>query len=659
MSARSTCAAEFARAGYHVVFLQPGRKQPSGANWQQRATTDPDEVARHFARTPEANWGVLTGAGGLTVVDLDVKNGEDGPGEWAKLTPGLAPPALRVRTPSGGLHHYWLAPGVRNGQGSLAPGVDVRGDGGLVVGPGSVVGGGEYELLSPLVPRAELLALPADAAALLVGRRAKDSTRSASTALGPVGVEAALVREVLAVGLAAEGTRNAALNAAAYNLGQLVGPSLTADRVKDALSEAANAAGLGEDETAATVASGLAKGQANARTVATPEQAADQKHAQAVEQALERRRANHEAEKLWRDELAQSEQGEPFDAGTLAEVLARPDEESYRVEGLVVSEGSTLIVAKRKTGKTTLNLNLAKCLIDGSDFLGQFKTHPVQGRVAILNFEVSGSQLARWASEAGVNPERLFLVNLRGKRNPLSHPGDRAELASLLRAQEVEALFVDPFGRAYSGDQNSAGEVSAWLVDLDLFARAEAGARDLFLNVHAGWNGERSRGSSALEDWPDTVLNLTRKDDDDTGPRYFAAFGRDVDVPEDELAFDGATRHLYLTGSGSRREARASQKTESLVQPVLDVVGKRPGLTSRGLAPALREFGYSGFRKGDEARALLQAVERGLVVRQSGPNNSFAHFLPGAPQELFSEGDDPAASPREVAPVGPGLGIPS
>lgn len=83
--------------------------------------------------------------------------------------------------------------------------------------------------------------------------------------------------------------------------------------------------------------------------------------------------------------------------------------------------------------------------------MGGFAVTPVQGRVALLNFEMSAAQLARWAQEAGVPGDRLFLVNLRGTRNPLSHPDDRAVLADTLRAQQAEALILDPFGRVFTG----------------------------------------------------------------------------------------------------------------------------------------------------------------------------------------------------------------
>jgi hypothetical protein len=51
------------------------------------------------------------------------------------------------------------------------------------------------------------------------------------------------------------------------------------------------------------------------------------------------------------------------------------------------------------------------------------------------------------------------------------------------------------------------------LTGLDMFARSEVGARDLIVTTYAGWNGERSRGSAALEDRADSIITLTRAED--------------------------------------------------------------------------------------------------------------------------------------------------
>ena len=60
----------------------------------------------------------------------------------------------------------------------------------------------------------------------------------------------------------------------------------------------------------------------------------------------------------------------------------------------------------------------------------------------------------------------------------------------------------------------------------------------LILTAHAGWNGERTRGASALEDWADVVITLVRDPDNDQ-VRYLRA--------------EGATCWSRRTGSTSTR----------------------------------------------------------------------------------------------------------
>lgn len=325
----------------------------------------------------------------------------------------------------------------------------------------------------------------------------------------------------------------------------------------------------------------------------------------------------------------------PFDAGTLAEILARPEEPPMRAEGLIPWSGSALVVAQRKTGKTTLLLNYARALITGEAFLGQFPVIPIaeHARVAFLNYEVSAKQLARWAHEAGVPVDRFYQVNLRGRRNPLAHPDDRAALAATLREQNVEAVIVDPFGRAYTGaSQNDNGEVQAFLVDLDMFVRAEVGADDLLLAAHAGWDGERSRGASALEDWGDTIITLTR-DPEDEERRYMRAIGRDVEVDEDELTMHEPTRTLTRSGFGSRKNQRRNKESAGLAVKVVQAAREKPGCSKSTLADIIAEdHGDTSLKSGRGAGRLSAAIDlaerQGLLRVEKGkngtPNRHFA-----------------------------------
>lgn len=356
-------------------------------------------------------------------------------------------------------------------------------------------------------------------------------------------------------------------------------------------------------------------------------------------------------------EKAATDPADPFDAGLLAEILARPPEPPHRVEGLIPSNAATLVVAQRKTGKTTFNLNLARALLTGEDFLGRFAVEPIVGRVSILNFEVAGAQLARWAADVGLDPDRLHLVNLRGRRNPLAHPADRAVLAQLLHSLNVETLIVDPFSGAYVGQsQNDAGEVGAWLRDLDLFARTEVGAHDLILNAHAGWDAERTRGASALEDWADSIVTLTKGKDDDDG-RYMRAIGRDVDVDEDGLTYDPITRTLSMAGTGSRRAKVGTEKVAFLVSAVHGVVSASPGVNGTEVGDILRRQKVA-FRKGEENKALSAAVEQGILRFDTGARGAKLYYpikvphLPHVPPR--PPAGEPVTSPGPLFIGGPG-----
>lgn len=170
--------------------------------------------------------------------------------------------------------------------------------------------------------------------------------------------------------------------------------------------------------------------------------------APAVAAELQRMQVREEARRQF--ELLRAPAPIPFDAGTLADHLRRPPPPAARVEGLIPWEASTAIIAQRKTGKTTFELNMAHSLLTGEPLLDSFEVRPVDGTVAILNFEVSGATLAGWAHDAGLPADRLFLVNLRGASNPFARPEEAARLAALLHSHEVESLIVDPFGRAFT-----------------------------------------------------------------------------------------------------------------------------------------------------------------------------------------------------------------
>jgi hypothetical protein len=214
-------------------------------------------------------------------------------------------------------------------------------------------------------------------------------------------------------------------------------------------------------------------------------------------------------------------------------------------------------------------------------------------------------------------------VNLRGRPNPFADLEERVLLAEVLRSRGTASLLVDPFGRAYTGkSQNDSGEVGGWLIELDRFARTDVGARDLILTAHAGWKQERTRGSSALEDWADSIITMTRDDSEDgDGERYLRAIGRDVDLEEDQLNYNPDTRTLTLAGSGSRKATKDTRRHDKLDRAVLEVVTAEPGLNTTKIGEKVRAAGVS-FQHGDIGHAAGRLVDAGHLRLDYGKHGA-------------------------------------
>jgi hypothetical protein len=142
-------AHHFADAGIPVLPCAPGAKTPLTVRGLKDATTDHERVQAWWARWPEANVAIATGAPGFDVLDVDVRpGGSGGPAFQRLIRAGLTRGAVAVvRTPSGGLHVYF--PGSIQRSGRL-PGLhlDFKAQGGYVLAPPSRLSGGARYLWS-------------------------------------------------------------------------------------------------------------------------------------------------------------------------------------------------------------------------------------------------------------------------------------------------------------------------------------------------------------------------------------------------------------------------------------------------------------------------------------------------------------------------------
>lgn len=141
-------ALDYAARGWPVFPCKPGSKEPATSHGFKDATTDPDVIRHWWRRTPAANVAIATGAPAVDVLDVDVKPDGSGYAAFNRLKrAGLLTGALAlVRTPSGGLHTYFVGTGQRCGA-LKRHFLDFKATGGYVLAPPSTVDGRAYELL--------------------------------------------------------------------------------------------------------------------------------------------------------------------------------------------------------------------------------------------------------------------------------------------------------------------------------------------------------------------------------------------------------------------------------------------------------------------------------------------------------------------------------
>jgi hypothetical protein len=155
----------YLKRNWSVIPIRAHDKRPAirWLEFQHRRASE-SEVAEWFKRWPDGNVGIVTGViSGLVVLDIDPKYGGDDSLAELIRAHGPLPPTVEAETGGGGRHLYFSHPGgvVRNKVG-LAPGIDLRADGGCVVTPPSVhASGRRYVWLEGHDPwHASLAAMP-------------------------------------------------------------------------------------------------------------------------------------------------------------------------------------------------------------------------------------------------------------------------------------------------------------------------------------------------------------------------------------------------------------------------------------------------------------------------------------------------------------------
>lgn len=126
------------KRGFSVIPIQAREKKPLIAweSYQTQRSTE-EEIRAWWAKWPEANVGIVTGAvSGLVVIDLDSMEAKD---KLKELLPYYDLTTVPRSRTGKGWQLFFKHPGVPiPNRAGVIPGLDVRGDGGYVVAPPSI-----------------------------------------------------------------------------------------------------------------------------------------------------------------------------------------------------------------------------------------------------------------------------------------------------------------------------------------------------------------------------------------------------------------------------------------------------------------------------------------------------------------------------------------
>lgn len=501
------------------VFPCDAEKKPIVAGGFKAATRDEAAILRAFNTSAAQMIGMPTGqVSGVVCVDIDIKNGARGR-EWLAENEDALPPTRTHKTRSGGLHLLFVAPTdvqIRNSASRVAPGVDVRGEGGYIIIPPSP----GYDLADD-TPPAEMprwLVRACTEPKMPGPPPERAPSRHEDSANGsPYGLRA-LESECAIIAGAMPGTQEPALNDGALRMGSLV-----AAGVLDRAYAAQCLIGAGmqmrngdahrpwtRNEVIDKVDRGLQDGARRPRQVKDRPDWKTNGHAEPA----------YEPPPYPEDELpAKPKKAEPRDIFPTLDIdgLLNLPPPVWRVHGLLTTSANAVLYGPYASLKSFAALDLSLCLAYGQPWHGR----DVQ-QCAVLYIAGEGvgglsKRIKAWLHFHGLEDQRAAFRLISASIDLRNPEVTAAIVRTALHVAEQDGMkvglvVIDTLARAMVGaDENSSQDMGLAVKGTD---EIREGIDAATLTVHhTGKDTDRGpRGSSALGGAVDCQIRVERSD---------------------------------------------------------------------------------------------------------------------------------------------------
>ncbi len=608
-------------------------KHPRINEWQTACSSDKDVIGKWWVTAPRANVGIATGrASGFWVLDVDPRHGGDETVYQLEREHGSLPETVEAVTGGGGRHIFFLMPeefDIRNIQAAsdnaspLGVGLDIRGTGGQVVGPGSTHSSGRrYEWEVEHHPDTTPIAAAPEWLLSLV--------RKATAPKAEGGAAAPPMPEKIP-----HGKQHSTLVSLA---GTLRRRGMTAEEIEEAIwaVNTRRCEKPGTREAIREIARTIAR-YAPAQVTGLREMAPPPSDDEAPpDRGLAPMEVGGPANGVRVSRNGREERGRPLIAPLVtisaAALLQKEIPPARWAVPDLIPEGATLLAGRPKLGKSWLALQIAIAVATGGRALGKIEVE--QGPVLYLALEDTDRRLQgrlRILLEDGERPEHLHLCQRAGC--PPMDAGGGARLKEwLTEFKEARLVIIDTFaifravtnpGRnAYEEDYRAMTPIKA-LADefgvshLIVTHQRKGAAVDVFDTVS---------GSLGLTGAADGTIVLERKRGE-----YGAELrvtGRDVEERAWAVQWDN---HAAWTLMGEAEEFRRTSQDREVLALFSDA---RPFLRARDVSESL------GIPAVTARSRLWRMVGRNLLAARDGqyfPGQAHYQTIPNTATGASSE----------------------
>ena len=462
-------------------------------------------LVKWFGKDDRFNIGVFTGRD-LLVVDCDRK-AEDGDKNLRALAGEHVADldnTFTVETPSGGRHYYFRGELVKNSVGRLAPAVDIRSRGGLVVGPGSDRADGKvYKVVNkaPIAPAPQWL-LEAIAAAYV---KADKVTLAAPVELD---TEAAIAQAQAFLADAPPAIEGQGGNDRTYRVAAALKDIGVSEFMAGALMlgewNARCEPPWEEDELLGVV------GNAYRYSENSPgSQSVELMFDEITDDMLAEAHGNPAAN----DNGAPARRTSRLQVRTVDEcageaATSRP----YIIKGALAKHDVACIFGQPGAGKSLLAPHLGYAIARGEPVFGRrTRAGPVL-YVAVEDYHGMKQRVAALRAQHGTTPN----LKVVGGFNSLRDKDDWSDLLALVVNENPSVIVIDTLAKAFPGIEENTAEGMSVAVE-KARALTKYGAAVVLIHHDTKAGGGTPRGSSVLHGDLDVELLLQVKEDGTVG----------------------------------------------------------------------------------------------------------------------------------------------